>query len=195
MIKFKDFLESKYNESIAYTNNFPSDFEKTLNLIVEGTWTIIKSNKLHCYSNFLGDNKTVCQGIVVEYRGMSQSGRHYKMSIALIDSKFMEIKKEKLNPVVTTDEEKITYNAQENNRILFLVDEIIELGKDHMVNYKMEPIKNWLEFKQIRHLRSIDLAKQIKEIIDKWEIKNEPPKELFKPGQTIIGYYHDEDEP
>ena len=77
--------------------------------------------------------------------------------------------------------------------VFFVIDEIWELGKDAEMNHKLTPETRWVDFKKTRSLTPTEMAKRLKEAIDKHEQQNGVPQSLFKPGQSIMS--HDEKPP
>jgi len=77
MRNFKQYLTE------ATMENFPDDFEKVLNYFDMGTWTL--KNKEELPSLYGGGAK---MGIEATYRGMSESGRHYLLTVGIIDQMY-----------------------------------------------------------------------------------------------------------
>lgn len=191
MRTFKQYIEAITSQ--ASVENFPHDFEQTLNLITGGTWTLVDSKP--SFGGFDPDlNQSLTSGIDAQYRGMSENGRHYQVSVSLADRMYQQ--RAKLGRKFTT------YNLQGSPGldpddapfVFFMIWEIWELGKDTEINNKKQPESRAVTFKQIRHLKPVDMAKQLKDVINTHEQQNDVPKPLLKLGQTIQDSDADEDQ-
>ena len=189
MKTFKQFLEAVASQ--ASVENFPHDFEQVLNLITGGTWTFTASKPT--FGGFDPDTKqSLSSGIDAEYRGMSESGRHYKISVSISDRMYQQRAKmgrafKYYNPQGSADDIE-RQKAGDVPFVFFMVWEIQELGKDTEINNKQQPETRSVPFKQIRHLKPVDMANQLKDAIEKHEQQNDTPKPLLRPGQIITGH-------
>lgn len=189
MRTFHQFLEAVASQ--ASVEAFSHDFEQTLNLITGGTWTLVDSKP--AFGGFDQDlNQSLTSGIDAEYRGMSEGGRHYKISVSISDRMFQQRAKmgrtfKFYNPQGSADDIE-RQKAGDVPFVFFTIWEIQELGKDAEINNKQQAQTRSVSFKQIRHVRPVDMAKQLKDDIEKHEQQNDVPKPLLNPGQTITGY-------
>jgi hypothetical protein len=194
MRTFQQYLEAVSAQ--ASVANFPQDFENILNLITGGSWML--SDSKETFGGFDQDlNQSLSMGIDATYRGMSENGRHYKISVSITDRMYQQ--RAKLGRKFTSYNPQGSADDIERQRagdvpfVFFVIDEIWELGKDAEMNHKLTPETRWVDFKKTRSLTPTEMAKRLKEAIDKHEQQNGVPQSLFKPGQSIMS--HDEKSP
>lgn len=109
MITFQQYLFE------ATIQNFPQDFEQVLNLVVGGTWTLSNNDNMQA-----GNHSQLNMGVEATYRGMSENGRHYEITVMLMDQAFG-----------MSDQPPSEYDFKTGSKnILFVLGDVVELGKN-----------------------------------------------------------------
>jgi len=121
MKTFKTYL----NEAII--QNFANDFEQVLNLMVGGSWTLKNQEKIPAGSGFEDEEQNM--GIEANYRGMSESGRHYEITANLVDQAY-----------AVRSMEPIEYDFKTGSRnIIFSLGDVVELGRNFQAFNQSRP--------------------------------------------------------
>jgi len=109
MRNFKQYLTE------ATIENFPDDFEKVLNYLDIGTWTLKSKEEL---PSLYGNGAKM--GIEATYRGMAESGRHYLLTVGVIDQMY-----------AARGDEPVEYDHKNGSKnIVFNLSSLDELGNN-----------------------------------------------------------------
>lgn len=133
--------------NLASVERFPHDFEQVLNFVAGGHWNSVadKESPVVNVTNLLDGELTYY--MQVKYRGMSESGRHYKAVVGL-HNPVGKARGNRLFEVMNTWAQKSSYSpngypgvAEGSPVFYFLLHEIRELGPDTDGTPKKEPDK------------------------------------------------------
>lgn len=138
MRTFYEMLMLMEQDSQASVERFPQDFEQVLNLMAGGPWNFTANQ----YSPFYGMDIDKSSGLAVfyiraEYRGMSESGRHYKVAVRLVNSPNPPINRDGAVRFDAWKQEFVSYDPKGSGgqvgglpSVYFELEEIRELGPD-----------------------------------------------------------------
>lgn len=141
MKSFYEMLALMERETSGFSSveRFSQDFEQVLNLIAGGPWNFMPG-KFSPFESMDKDNSTEVWVFYIrtEYRGMSESGRHYKVGVRLNSVPSEPINRNGLALMKRWKQEFISYDPKgsaydERARlpsVYFEVEEIYELGSD-----------------------------------------------------------------
>lgn len=116
---------------LASVERFPHDFEQVLNFMVGGPWGFIPGE----FSPFVSIEKDKSDGlwaffIRADYRGMSESGRHYNVAVRLNNKPEDPINGNGLEKMKRWNIEFTSYDPKGSPSVYFNIEEIKELGPD-----------------------------------------------------------------
>ena len=221
MKTFYEMLVLMEQGQLSLVEKFPQDFEQVLNFISGGSWSFVtdKDSPMTSVTNFGMELSFYKQ---VKYRGMSESGRHYKVSVWLTNP-VGSARGNKVFHVMKTWSQESSYDpkggagvAAGSDQFRFVLHEIKEIGQDkddrpkklpdNRTAWEREeeeknrtqqqkeidtlltqlddlsreiPVKKWTPEYRVyfvsenaaKHNRPLDLAKQVKDEIAKYEAK------------------------
>jgi hypothetical protein len=114
---------------LASVERFPQDFERVLNFIAGGPWNFVTNE----YSPFatMGINSGLAVFYIrAEYRGMSESGRYYKVAVRLVNEPNPPINRNGASRFMSWKQEFVSYDPKGSPEVYFELEEINELGPD-----------------------------------------------------------------
>lgn len=131
MKSFYEMLVLMEGAAMASVERFPQDFEQVLNFIAGGHWGFVTNQS----SPFYGMDIDKPSGNAVfyiraEYRGMSESGRHYRVAVRLVSVPEPPIDRDGWSRFEKWKQEFVSYNPNGSPLVHFDLDEVAELGPD-----------------------------------------------------------------
>jgi hypothetical protein len=178
---------------LARVENFPHDFEQVLNFVAGGHWNFIADNHSPIVSvtNLMGD---LDYYMLVRYRGMSESGRHYETVVGLYNQ-VGTARGNRVFEVMKTWKQNSSYSpagsqgvAEGSPNFYFMLHEIQELGPDTDGRPKRIPDErtDWDRSEEEKNLTTAQ--RDIQTILDKLgELERDIPKRSWTPKRDV---YH-----
>lgn len=178
--------------SSASVERFPQDFEQVLNFIAGGPWNFITNE----WSPFVSVDKDKSTNVWfffmrAEYRGMSESGRHYKLSVKLNNVPAEPIKGDALNRMKRWKQEFVSYNPMGSPSVYFQLEEIKELGADTNSGRELIASSEQEENPTSGQEEIHGMLAKLKKIQD--DLNKDFPKPKWTPERTV--YRRDSENP
>lgn len=131
MKNFYEMLELMEGGGGASVARFPQDFEQVLNLMVGGPWSFVTNQWSPFYSMDIEKaSRRAVFYVRAEYRGMSESGRHYRVAVRLVSIPDPPINRDGADRFGKWKREFVSYDPNGSPMVYFDLEEIAELGPD-----------------------------------------------------------------
>ena len=168
---------------MASVERFPQDFEQVLNFVAGGSWSFITGE----FSPFVGIEKNKSTGVwafllQAEYRGMSESGRHYTITVKLKNDPDDPINGNGFERIKKWKQEFILYDPKGSSSVYFELQEIKELGPD-TDGREREQYSSSDEESTPEQEKITNLLNKLKKIQD--DIYKDHPKKKWTPERMV----------
>lgn len=137
MKSFYEMLELMEQVGMSSVERFPQDFEQVLNFIAGGPWSFVQGEFSPFYGMDVDKSGSAFFYLRADYRGMSESGGHYKVAVRLCNSPNPPINRDGAVRFGPWKKEFVSYDPKGSSEVhgglpavFFELYEVMEIGAD-----------------------------------------------------------------